>query len=61
VQNKDFYSRFFQRVNFYLPGTEDVGQPVLPPEPETPPDPVPPAPAITPPEPEAERDADGGN
>ena len=61
VQNKDFYSRFFQRVTFYLPSTEDVGQPVLPPEPETPPDPVPPAPAITPPEPEAERDADGGN
>ena len=61
VQNKDFYSRFFQRVKFYLPSTEAVGQPVLPPEPETPPDPVPPAPAIVPPAPAAERDADGGN
>jgi hypothetical protein len=61
VQNKDFYSRFFQRVTFYLPSTEDVGQPVLPPEPETPPDPVPPAPAIAPPAPEAQGVADGGD
>jgi hypothetical protein len=61
VQNKDFYSRFFQRVKFYLPSTEDVGQPVLPPEPETPPDPVPPAPAVAPPAPDVQPDADGGN
>lgn len=51
VQNTDFYSRFFQRVQFYLPSTEGVIQPVLPPEPETPPDPVPPAPAVAPPSP----------
>lgn len=58
VQNTDFYSRFFQRVAFYLPSTEGVGQPVLPPEPETPPDPVPPAPAIAPPAEEAQSPPD---
>ena len=61
VQNTDFYSRFFQRVKFYLPSTEDVGEPVLPPEPETPPDPVPPAPAVAPPASETQPDADGGD
>lgn len=45
VQNVDFYSRFFERVKFYLPSTEGVVQPPPPPEPETPPDPVLPDPA----------------
>lgn len=41
VQNTRFYSRFFDRVRFYLPSTEGVVHP-LPPEPDSPPDPVPP-------------------
>jgi len=40
VQNVGFYSRFFDRVAYYMPGAEDVLTPP-PPEPETPPDPVP--------------------
>lgn len=39
VQNQDFYTRLFDRVSFYLPGTpgEALGAPQ--PEPELPPDP----------------------
>lgn len=39
VQNVGFYSRFFDRVAYYMPGAVDVLAP--PREPETPPDPVP--------------------
>ena len=46
VQNKSFYHRFFERVEYYLPSTEGVVQPPPPPEPETPPDPVLPAPGL---------------
>ena len=45
VQNEDFYKRFFDRVKYYLPGTEGVMKTPPPPEPAAPPDPVPPAPA----------------
>ena len=45
VQNTGFYSRFFERVNYYLPDAEGAPQPPPPPEPETPPDPVLPLPA----------------
>ncbi|MGJ4730147.1 DUF2242 domain-containing protein [Luteimonas sp. SDU101] len=42
VQNQEFYTRLFDRVGFYLPGTP--GKPAAPaappPEPEGPPDPV---------------------
>lgn len=38
VQNEDFYRRFFERVKFYLPGTEGTTPPP-PPEPAGPPDP----------------------
>lgn len=38
VQNQDFYSRLFDRVAFYLPGTPADAP--LPEEPEGPPDPV---------------------
>ena len=38
VQNQEFYSRLFDRVDFYLPGTPSVVPP--PPEPDEPPDPV---------------------
>ena len=42
VQNVDFYSRFFDRVKYYLPSEPD--KPATPPphEPATPPDPPPP-------------------
>ena len=39
VQNQDFYTRLFDRVGFYLPGTP-ASQPPPAPEPDTPPDPV---------------------
>lgn len=39
VQNTGFYSRFFDRVAYYLPGADAVMAP--PPEPDVPPDPVP--------------------
>lgn len=41
VQNVDFYSRFFERVKYYLPsGTDKPAAPPAP-EPTTPPDPPP--------------------
>lgn len=40
VQNQQFYTRLFDRVGFYLPGTPASAP--LPVEPETPPDPLPP-------------------
>lgn len=41
VQNVDFYSRFFERVKYYLPsGTDKPAAPPAP-EPATPPDPSP--------------------
>lgn len=43
VQNVDFYSRFFQRVKYYLPAEPGKKAPPPPPEPATPPDPPPPA------------------
>ncbi len=46
VQNTGFYSRFFERLAFYLPETEEVVDAPPPPEPDTPPDPV--LPLITP-------------
>ncbi|MGY1521898.1 DUF2242 domain-containing protein [Luteimonas sp. A482] len=39
VQNQEFYTRLFDRVGFYLPGTPSA-LPAPPPEPEAPPDPV---------------------
>lgn len=39
VQNQEFYTRLFDRVGFYLPGTP-ASLPAPPPEPEAPPDPV---------------------
>jgi len=45
VQNVDFYSRFFDRVKYYLPSATDKPAAPPPPEPTTPPDPPPPAPA----------------
>lgn len=48
VQNTGFYSRFFERVNYYLPDAEGMPQPPPPPEPETPPDPVLPLPEPAP-------------
>lgn len=44
VQNQEFYTRLFDRVGFYLPGTP-TGLPAAvppPPEPDSPPDPLPP-------------------
>lgn len=38
VQNQEFYSRLFDRLDYYLPGTPANLPP--PPEPEVPPDPV---------------------
>jgi hypothetical protein len=38
VQNQEFYSRLFDRVEFFLSGTPTDAAP--PPEPDTPPDPV---------------------
>lgn len=48
VQNVDFYSRFFERVKYYLPSEPDRPATPPPPEPSTPPDPAPP-PAQPPP------------
>src|SRR5690606_30255885 len=39
VQNQEFYTRLFDRVGFYLPGTPSA-LPPPPPEPAAPPDPV---------------------
>lgn len=39
VQNQEFYTRLFDRVSFYLPGTP-ASQPPPAPEPDIPPDPV---------------------
>ena len=39
VQNQEFYTRLFDRVGFYLPGTPSE-RTAPPPEPEAPPDPV---------------------
>jgi len=43
VQNVDFYSRFFDRVHYYLPSEPDKPATPPPPEPAAPPDPPPPA------------------
>jgi hypothetical protein len=43
VQNVDFYSRFFERVKYYLPSEPDRPATPPPPEPAAPPDPPPPA------------------
>jgi hypothetical protein len=43
VQNVDFYSRFFERVKYYLPSEPDRPAAPPPPEPAAPPDPPPPA------------------
>lgn len=48
VQNVDFYSRFFDRVKYYLPSGTDKPAAPPPPEPAAPPDPPPPAPAVAP-------------
>lgn len=42
VQNQGFYSRFFERLDYYLPGAEGVTRAPPPHEPEVPPDPLPP-------------------
>ncbi len=42
VQNVDFYSRFFDRVKYYLPSEPDKPATPPPQEPATPPDPAPP-------------------
>ena len=41
VQNQQFYTRLFDRVGFYLPGTPASRAAEAAPDPESPPDPVP--------------------
>jgi len=43
VQNQEFYTRLFDRVGFYLPGTPTGLPAAAPPptEPDSPPDPIP--------------------
>lgn len=54
VQNREFYRRFFARVEYYLPAGPDKADAPPPPEPAAPPDPPPPAAPDTDPVPPAQ-------